>query len=464
MIRQLDARLDLLGPSGRGGTISAASLQLMHRTIYQILRDTGRRPGEVVSLRTGCVEVTGGQHNLIYDNHKAGRKRRRLPVTSGTAGMIAAWQQHRAQLRVPPELDQWLFPSPLLRARQSRGHISPAAVARAFKEWTAKIGVINSDLAGPDGSPAPFDPALITPYALRHSYAQRHADAGVPVDVLRELMDHAAISTTMGYYQISLKRKQQAIRSVGPLAADAAGNPAPFASATAYERASVAVPFGNCTEPSNVKAGGGSCPIRFQCAGCGSTAPTLPTCPPSSSTSPACAPTSKPPARWTPPDTCWTASRRDQLVHRRRGEDARLAVPAGPRPARRGRTGQQTPAPRPGSPDTAADRHHRPPRGDRMTTATSTRAMLAARAHDSQDKRHRALDAIRALEATGTPVTATAVAAAAGVSTWLAYADGVREHVQAARGVRPSRTRLPSPLHLPAASRSARPACARTSP
>jgi hypothetical protein len=59
--------------------------------------------------------------------------------------------------------------------------------------------------------------------------------------------------------------------------------------------------------------------------------------------------------------------------------------------------------------------------------------MLAARAHDSQDKRHRALEAIRSLEAAGTPVTATAVATAAGVSTWLAYADGVREHVQAAR-------------------------------
>jgi hypothetical protein len=63
--------------------------------------------------------------------------------------------------------------------------------------------------------------------------------------------------------------KQQAIRSVGSLAVDAAGNPAPFTSPTAYQRASVSVPFGNCTEPSNVKAGGGACPIRFQCAGCG---------------------------------------------------------------------------------------------------------------------------------------------------------------------------------------------------
>jgi len=68
-----------------------------------------------------------------------------------------------------------------------------------------------------------------------------------------------------------------------------------------------------------------------------------------------------------------------------------------------------------------------------MTAATRTQAMLAARAKASQDKRDRAMAAVRALEAAGTPVTATAVATAAGVSTWLVYADGVREHVQAAQ-------------------------------
>jgi integrase len=269
VIRQLDASLHLLGPAGRAGPIGAADLKPMHQTIYQILRDTGRRPGEVVSLRTGCIEVIDGQHNLIYDNHKAGRMRRRLPITSQTAAIIMTWQQHRASLRVPPALDQWLFPSPLLRARQSAGHLTPHAVARAFKTWVAAIGVIGSELTGADGAPVPFEPSLVTPYALRHSYAQRHADAGVPVDVLKELMDHAAVSTTMGYYRVGLKRKQQAIRAVGALAINASGDPAPLTSPAAYERASVSVPFGNCTEPSNVKAGGGACPIRFQCAGCG---------------------------------------------------------------------------------------------------------------------------------------------------------------------------------------------------
>jgi hypothetical protein len=68
-----------------------------------------------------------------------------------------------------------------------------------------------------------------------------------------------------------------------------------------------------------------------------------------------------------------------------------------------------------------------------MTTAARTQAMLAARAKASHDKRQRALAAVQALEAAGTPVTATAVATAAGVSTWLVYADGVREHVEAAQ-------------------------------
>jgi len=35
-----------------------------------------------------------------------------------------------------------------------------------------------------------------------------------------------------------------------------------------YAVGEVAVPYGRCTEPSNVAAGGGACPVRFRCAGC----------------------------------------------------------------------------------------------------------------------------------------------------------------------------------------------------
>jgi integrase len=46
---------------------------------------------------------------------------------------------------------------------------------------------------------ADFDPWRVVLYAYRHSYAQRHADAGVPIDVLRQLMDHSNLDTTKKY-------------------------------------------------------------------------------------------------------------------------------------------------------------------------------------------------------------------------------------------------------------------------
>ncbi|MGH9267307.1 MAG: tyrosine-type recombinase/integrase [Acidimicrobiales bacterium] len=269
IVRQLDDHLHLLGEDGRAGSMSADNMKAMHQHIYRILRDTGRRPGEVVSLKVGCVEVIDGQHNLIYDNHKAARLRRRLPITAETAGVILAWERRRAGLATPPAAGRWLFPSPQRRSHQTLGHLTSSAVGRAFRAWVRRIPTIDGELLGPDGTPLPFDRSLIIPYALRHCYAQRHADAGVPVDVLKELLDHVSIQTTLGYYSVSLKRKAHAIRAVGSLAVDANGKPAPFTDAVAYERAAVSVPFGNCTEPSNVRAGGGHCPIRFQCAGCG---------------------------------------------------------------------------------------------------------------------------------------------------------------------------------------------------
>ena len=67
---------------------------------------------------------------------------------------------------------------------------------------------------------------------------------------------------------VSKKMKREAVDTLRVLAIDRNGVPAPIGSAAAYEMRSVAVPWGNCTEPSNVKAGGTACPIRWQCPGC----------------------------------------------------------------------------------------------------------------------------------------------------------------------------------------------------
>lgn len=112
-------------------------------------------------------------------------------------------------------------------------------------------------------------------YAHRHSYAQRHADAGVPIDQLRKLMDHDLLESTRRYYRVTEERTRKAVDTVARFRFDRHGNriwrkARHFMESEHVRRGleSVPVPFGGCGEPSNVQAGGGECPIRFRCVGC----------------------------------------------------------------------------------------------------------------------------------------------------------------------------------------------------
>jgi integrase len=270
VIRQLDAHLHLLGQGRARGqrTLDTSDLQLMYSTLYTLLRDTGRRPNEIVSLPRDCLETRQDQTSLVWHNHKARRHRRRLPITASTAQAIRTWQTRRDQLQplLPPGGATYLFP--VLTHLGTRQHLHTSYLSETLRLWVDAIPALHDEGTDLQGNPLPFDRSLIYAYAFRHSYAQRHADAGTPLDVLCELMDHKSVRTTQRYYTVSLKRKREAVTRLSAHVVDSHGRPSPC-SDTSYELRSVAVPYGGCTEPSNVKAGGGSCPIRFQCAGCG---------------------------------------------------------------------------------------------------------------------------------------------------------------------------------------------------
>jgi len=97
----------------------------------------------------------------------------------------------------------------------------------------------------------------------------------VPVEVLRELMSHRKLETTSGYYRVGQQRRREAVDKVAAMQFGRHGNRIWRQAQTLLDSehvrravGEVAVPFGVCTEPSNVKAGGGACPFRFRCAGC----------------------------------------------------------------------------------------------------------------------------------------------------------------------------------------------------
>ena len=147
--------------------------------------------------------------------------------------------------------------------------ITGFSLAFAHRTWVDRMPVLRT------GDGVDYGKSKVVLYAYRHSYAQRHADAGVPVEVLRELMSHRKLETTSGYYRVGETRRREAVDRVTAMQFDRHGNriwrhAQALLDSEHARRAvgEVAVPFGVCAEPSNVKAGGGACPFRFRCAGC----------------------------------------------------------------------------------------------------------------------------------------------------------------------------------------------------
>lgn len=240
------------------------------RTGIELAIDTGRRPEEICDLAFDClVRDHDGLAVLVYDNHKANRLGRRLPITEHTAAVIVA-QQHRVRARFPNTPTDQLKLLPTDR-RNPDGATAITGFSLAFghRRWIDQM----PPLFTVDG--IEFDKRRIVLYAYRHTYAQRHADAGVPIDVLAELMSHRKLDTTTGYYRIGEDRRHEAVDRVAAMQFDRHGNRVWRSAAQLLESerarrviGAVAVPFGTCAEPSNVAAGGTACPFRFRCVGC----------------------------------------------------------------------------------------------------------------------------------------------------------------------------------------------------
>jgi integrase len=252
------------------------------RVAVELIIDTGRRPDEIARLDYDCLDRdTDGNPVLIYDNHKAYRDGRRLPIAAATAALITT-QQQRVRERFPNTAikDLKLLPTPVANPH-GRKAITDNWVTDRHRSWVAALPpMLVPTLVEVDGQRAtkmvPFDKSKIFPYAYRHTYAQRHADAGIHPDVLRDLMNHRQLEVTQKYYRVGETRRRQAVERVTALQFDRHGNriwrTAKALLDSEHARRAVgevSVPYGVCTEPVNVAAGGHDCPVRFRCVGCG---------------------------------------------------------------------------------------------------------------------------------------------------------------------------------------------------
>jgi integrase len=247
--------------------------------MLRLLADTGRRPDELARLIATCLdrtefvdEQTGELESawvLVHDMPKVGVKDYRLVIAESTARLIVE-QRERVVARYPatPLSKLRLFPRERLNTHGTKP-LPKGRLSWAVREWVRGL----PELVGPSGEAFPRE--RVFPYAFRHSFAQRHADNGTPIDVLAAMMGHRNIDTTRGYYKVNKTRMRKAVARVSEMQLNHRGhrvttNLAELVDAEydRYQVGQIAVAFGTCHEPSNVKSSGQSCPYRFRCFGC----------------------------------------------------------------------------------------------------------------------------------------------------------------------------------------------------
>lgn len=272
--------------------------------LFILALGTGRRPGEICNLPLdSCLDhnVYRDEHGLerthavlVHDMTKVAITGYRLPIGADMAAVIE--KQRRHVLEVHPSTDPSLlplFPAPHHNPDGTKA-VAVWTMAVVLRRWVDSFPELWSPDADEEGRVAadpmpasapgsdaatssrrPFPRDKIYLYALRHTWAQDHADNGTTLEVLQDLLGHSKPTTTQLYYRLTPTRRRDAVIRLSRLQLTNSGSLV-SAGVRVLEAedgmrtqiGSAAVPFGICVEPVNVKSGGHSCPYRMRCLGC----------------------------------------------------------------------------------------------------------------------------------------------------------------------------------------------------
>ena len=123
-------------------TVLCASLHTLEpaevRVATQIGIDTGRRPEDILGLPLDCLDRDkDGGAVLVYDNVKADRLGRRLPISDATAEVITS-QQQRVRQRFPhaPAAKLRLLPTSY-RNPDGTKPISRSTLEARHRDWVS---------------------------------------------------------------------------------------------------------------------------------------------------------------------------------------------------------------------------------------------------------------------------------------------------------------------------------------
>ena len=158
------------------------------RLIFLCMLRCGLRVSEVCALSWDAIDLSTG---TIRINRGKGQVDRIVYLSPDVEQAIQVWQDHCT-------LGRYLFPS----RRRTKEHLSRYQINVLMDQYLIAAGLTRH----------------YSPHCLRHTFATQLLNAGVPLEVLKELMGHHSIQITLRYTQLydATKRRQyeQAMRKI----------------------------------------------------------------------------------------------------------------------------------------------------------------------------------------------------------------------------------------------------------
>ncbi len=152
--------------------------------ILELLYSTGMRVAELVStdllnldFRSEMLRVTG-----------KGNKERLVPVGRPAAHAAQQWLPLRDQLIADRSRRGREVEKNALFLNGRGGRLTTRSIERIVKAYGERAGI----------------PQIVTPHALRHSYATHLLEMGADLRSVQELLGHASLSTTQRYTHLTL--------------------------------------------------------------------------------------------------------------------------------------------------------------------------------------------------------------------------------------------------------------------
>jgi integrase/recombinase XerD len=166
------------------------AITVMHSTILILLYATGIRRAELRWLKVSDID---SQRMVIHIQEGKGRRDRDIPMTSTVLQVLRKYWLHAT-----PAV--YLFPSPC-NTNEPEKPISAKTVWNVVHAAAVRAGLTKR----------------IGPHTLRHSFATHHIEGGTDLPVLKSLLGHTELKSTLKYVHLSQRKMREAANPLDQL-------------------------------------------------------------------------------------------------------------------------------------------------------------------------------------------------------------------------------------------------------